>query len=161
MKGFSRDRSGKLRASIDRDEALLLQSLAGQLIDLLQHGRAADTAIQRLFPDVYPDDEAASAEFKRLTLGGLRDRKILNAESIMSSLSAAVETGELELDGDQIQSWLRGLTDIRLTLADRLGIVSDDQEPLDGEPMQGLYDWLGFLQNSLVEALDSSPRGRQ
>lgn len=155
MKGFKRDRSGKLNASIDRDEALLLQSLAGQLIDLLQHGEAADTAIQRLYPDVYPEDVTASAEFRRLTLGGLRERKIFNAESIMSSLSAAVETGKLELDDEQIQSWLRGLTDIRLTLADRLGIVADDQAPQEGEPMQGLYDWLGFLQNSLVEALDS------
>jgi hypothetical protein len=54
---------------------------------------------------------------------------------------------------------MRSLTDIRLTLASRLGIESETQAPSEDAILQNLYDWLGFLQNSLVEAVDAGPPG--
>nr|WP_232842246.1 DUF2017 family protein [Terrimesophilobacter mesophilus] len=115
-----------------------------------------DPAIVRLLPDAYPEDPAASAEFRRFTAGGLVERKIANADTLMVTLSDSIETGVLRLDPQQAGAWLRSLTDIRLTLASRLGIESDDQAPSSDAILQDLYDWLGFLQNSLVEAVDVS-----
>jgi len=111
----------------------------------------------RLLPDAYPDDPDASAEFRRFTAGGLIERKLANADTVILTLSAAIESGKLRLDAGEAGAWLRSLTDIRLTLASRLGIESDDQAPSEDAILQNLYDWLGFLQNSLVEAVDAAP----
>ncbi len=155
MKPFQNEPDGTVVAAIDRDEALLMQSLASQLTALLREGDGMDPAVVRLLPDAYPDDPAASAEFRRFTAGGLVERKLANADTLMTTLSESIETGELRLDPPQAQAWLRSLTDIRLTLASRLGIESEDQEPSEDTILQELYDWLGFLQNSLVEAVDA------
>lgn len=154
MKAFASQPGGAVEASISRDEALLLQSLASQISALLREGDGRDPAVARMLPDAYPDDEAASAEFRRFTASGLIERKVLNADIMLMSLSDAIETGSVKLDPPEAQSWLRCLTDIRLTLASRLGIEADDQEPTDDTVLQDLYDWLGYVQNSLVEALD-------
>ncbi|MBB5632396.1 hypothetical protein BKA04_000619 [Cryobacterium mesophilum] len=156
MKPFERAGDGGVSAGIERDEALLLQNLASQLTALLREGDGMDPAIVRLLPDAYPEDPAASAEFRRFTAGGLVERKIANADTLMVTLSDSIETGVLRLDPQQAGAWLRSLTDIRLTLASRLGIESDDQAPSSDAILQDLYDWLGFLQNSLVEAVDVS-----
>lgn len=169
MTPFQRENNGAIVAAIDRNEALLLQSLAAQLASLLSAPSDADPAILRLLPDAYPEDAEASSEFRRLTEAGLVERKLANTSTVLTTLSESVETGELRLDTAQAGAWLRNLTDLRLTLASRLGIEHDvewlDDDGLDDpesdEPdteddgiLQGLYDWLGFLQNSLVEAVD-------
>lgn len=158
MRAFERAGDGAVTAAIDRDEALLLQSLATQLTALLREGDGMDPAIVRLLPDAYPDDPVASTEFRRFTAGGLVERKLANAEVLVTTLSESIETGQLRLDPRQAGAWLRSLTDIRLTLASRLGIESDEQAPSGDAILQELYDWLGFLQNSLVEAVDATVR---
>ncbi len=156
MKPFERADDGTVSAGIERDEALLLQNLASQLSALLREGDGMDPAVVRLLPDAYPDDPDASAEFRRFTAGGLVERKLANADTLMVTLSDSIETGVLRLDPQQAGAWLRSLTDIRLTLASRLGIEADDQAPSGDTVLQDLYDWLGFLQNSLVEAVDTT-----
>ncbi|HNP15525.1 MAG: DUF2017 domain-containing protein [Cryobacterium sp.] len=153
MKAFAARDDGVIVAAISRDEALLLQNLASQVSVLLREGNANDPAVIRMLPDAYPGDPASSAEFRRYTASGLIDRKVSNADVVIVTLSAAIDSGEVTLDRGQAQAWLRSLTDIRLSLASRLGIESDDQEPNGDGVLQGLYDWLGFLQNSLVEAV--------
>lgn len=155
MKPFERTDDGTVSAAIERDEALLIQNLASQLTALLREGDGADPAVVRLIPDAYPDDPVASAEFRRFTAGGLVERKLANADTVIVTLSDSIETGVLRLDPQQTGAWLRSLTDIRLTLASRLGIESEDQAPSADTILQELYDWLGFLQNSLVEAVDA------
>lgn len=159
MKPFSALPDGTIEATISRDEALLMQSLASQVSGLLREGNGNDPAVVRLLPDAYPEDAKASAEFRRFTLTGLVDRKIMNADVVMLSLSSAIESGIVTLDAAQSQAWLRCLTDIRLTLASRLGIESDDETPSGDTVMRDLYDWLGFVQNSLVEAVDEVSQG--
>lgn len=173
MRRFERQPDGTVGALIDAEEATLLRSLAGQVAEVVASGvstlgraagpvRGADPVIARLLPDAYPQDSEASAEFRRFTSAGLADRKRLNAETVIRSLSDAGATGSVSLDDRESLAWLRSLTDIRLTIATRLGIDSDDEDagrsidPL----MHEIYDWLGFVQNSLVEALDARvPRG--
>jgi hypothetical protein len=174
MRPFERKHDGSLEALLDAEEAVLLQSLAGQVAELVADGaltatstgsvqrstsstsRATDAAIARLLPDAYPDDPEASAEFRRFTVSGLAERKVGNAETLIRSLDGSGVTGRVTLDDSEALSWLRCMTDIRLTIASRLGIESEDDEagrtidPL----MREIYDWLGFVQNSLIEALD-------
>lgn len=159
MKAFTPHNDGYITAQVDRDEALLVQNLASQVSVLLREGNASDPAILRMLPDAYPDDHASSAEFRRYTASGLIDRKVSNADIVIMTLSDAIETGEVRLDPHQAGAWLRSLTDIRLSLATRLGIETDDDEPQQDSVLQELYDWLGYLQNSLVEAVDEGVTG--
>ena len=154
MRAFIAQPDGTVFAQLSRDEALLLQNLTSQVSGLLREGSATDPALVRLLPQAYPEDHEASAEFRRYTASGLVDRKLSNAETVLTSLSSSMDSGDLHLHGPEAQAWLRCLTDIRLTLASRLGIEADDQGPNDDFVLQELYDWLGFMQNSLVEAVD-------
>lgn len=142
----------------------MLSSLAAQVSELLESrsARDSDPAMLRLLPDAYPDDADASAEFRRFTANGLAERKVANASHVVADLAAAsraTSATAVKVDAQAAQAWLRTLTDIRLTIASRLGIESDDDEPLlsggmDQPALVDLYDWLGFVQGSLVDSLD-------
>ncbi len=130
-----------------------------------------DPVLKRLLPDAYRDDAEGAADFRRFTEQGLRDGKVRNAQTVIDSLisggmapddltavSAPDVSVDVDLDTDQVQAWLRSLTDIRLSLATRLGIADDEDGPPDeaGESaviLRDIYDWLGFVQESLVLAL--------
>jgi hypothetical protein len=167
MRRFERKPDGMLEAGLDAEEAALLRSLAGQVAELvaestIQQPQASSTgendpAVARLLPNAYPDDAEASAEFRRFTQDGLAERKVGNAETLIRSLAGVGVTGSVTLDEQESLSWLRCLTDIRLTIASRLGIDSEDDDAgRDIDPlMREIYDWLGFVQNSLIEALDN------
>ena len=128
-----------------------------------------DPVLARLFPTAYPDDDEAAGEFRRFTEGALRDGKARNAVLIIDQLEEAGLPSELEEDGlwvevelrpDQAQAWLRSFTDIRLALATRLGIEEGDEDYWrslpDEDPrshVHDIYEWVGYLQETLVEAL--------
>lgn len=69
------------------------------------------------------------------------------------------DTVEVDLSRDAVQAWLRSLTDVRLALATRLGVEDDDEDEwaaLDEDDprsyLHDVYDWLGYVQESLVRA---------
>ena len=104
-----------------------------------------------LLPDAYRGDDTAASEHRQLTELGLVDRKVANARAVIESL----EGGTLvTLDPAGVQSWLRHLTDLRLVLAARLQIEDDGDEGTGDDRMLDLYDWLGYLQGTLVECLE-------
>jgi hypothetical protein len=128
-----------------------------------------DPVLARLFPTAYPGDPEAAAEFRRFTEGTLRDGKAAAAITIIDSLEEAGLPAELDEDGLMIdveldepaaESWLRSFTDLRLALATRLGIEEGDEDvwyamPDDDPRAQAhdIYEWVGYLQETLVEAL--------
>lgn len=112
-----------------------------------------DPALARLFPNAYPDDDEAAAEFRRYTRDGLVERKTANSGLISAALMAASDEGRLTVARDDAEHWLPALTDLRLVLAERLGIHDDDDQPPENE-LADVYQWLGELQWSLIEALD-------
>ena len=114
---------------------------------------AEDPALARLFPNAYPDDDEAAAEFRRYTRDGLVERKSANSGLISAALMASSDEQRLTVQRDDADRWLPALTDLRLVLAERLGIRADDDSIPDGE-LADVYAWLGELQWSLVEALD-------
>jgi hypothetical protein len=130
-----------------------------------------DPVLARLFPTAYPHDEEAAAEFRRFTEGGLRDGKANAAVSIIDGLEDAGLPPELseeglmidvELDEPTAETWMRSFTDLRLALATRLEIEDGDDAYWDALPeddpraqAHDIYDWVGYLQETLVGALSS------
>jgi len=128
-----------------------------------------DPVLARLFPTAYPDDEEAASEFRRFTEGALRDGKAAAASAIIDGLEEAglppelTEDGlmiDVELDEPTAESWMRSFTDLRLALATRLGVEEGDEEYWlslpDEDPRaqaHDIYDWVGYLQETLVDAL--------
>ncbi|MDM4764364.1 DUF2017 domain-containing protein [Galbitalea sp. SE-J8] len=174
MKAFAR-RKGGIVTSLDRAEAELLQSLSAQLIGMLEplagddaaplpglviggsDAAPTDPALARLLPDAYlGDDEesrAAARDYRGLTESGLAGRKSANAAVVMSTATA----GDIRLTEAEAQAWLHALTDLRLVIAERLGIEDEGSAIADDEEARTLaevYDWLGWAQDSLVRAVD-------
>ncbi len=130
-----------------------------------------DPVLARLFPNAYREDEEAASEFRRFTEGALRDGKATAAYSIIDALEDAGLPAQLEEDGLMIdveldeptaETWMRSFTDVRLALATRLGVEDGDEEywfslPDDDPRAQAhdIYDWVGYLQETIVEALTS------
>jgi hypothetical protein len=118
----------------------------------------ADPILARLLPDAYSDDPAASGEFRRYTEVSLRSGKVAAAQTVLATLPA--RGGRVRLTEEQAQAWLRALNDVRLSLGVILDVTDDfDQqvgELSDDDPRAayiGVYQWLAFLQESLVDAL--------
>lgn len=161
MSSFSRTGPDAFLAEFSRPEGLILASLAEQLVAVLSD--EADPAMERLLPHAYPDDPEASAEFRRFTIEGLTERKLQGAQALMDAVIAHPDTTgpdgarAIRLSAQDTERWLRTLTDLRLTIAARLGITDDNEVGRTdeaAEPMQEVYYWLGALQESLVNALD-------
>ena len=145
-RGFRRTRHG-LRAKFDSDERAVLAHLFVEVYELLDDGTAADPdpfaamigigtsvdlpddpALARLLPDAHADDPEASSEFRRYTERGLRERKRQCLETARLTLG---REGALTLDETEAQAWLVALTDVRLVLAERMGLrTEDDHEVL-------------------------------
>jgi hypothetical protein len=119
-----------------------------------------DPALLRLLPDAYRDDDERAAEFRRYTDSDLRATKLANLRSIVNALSSVTEARRVELDEQAAVAWLHGLNDIRLAMGTRLDIGEDidaERAPLSpGDPRYdevAVYDWLSWLQESLVAAV--------
>lgn len=177
--GFERIEEG-VRVRLTADDAAVLRTFIEQLMALIDQwpdvkrgwpdlegelgglvisdhaSTPEDPVLARLFPDAYRDDAEAAGEFRRYTEAGLRDGKRLNAQVVLDSL----RPGEITLDGEQAQAWLRILNDIRLALGTLLDITEEYGDQIAGLAPGGRryqmlveYDWLTVLQHSLVEAL--------
>lgn len=155
---------GRVTARFEPEEAELLLRLATDAAELAsaaateEDGTRTDPALIRLMPDAYPGDPDASAEFRRFTADGIAERKALNARIVVECLARSdASRVDVTLDEAQATAWLRCLTDIRLVLAARLGIVQDgDEGDLHDEESQirrTVFDWLAVVQESLVLSL--------
>ncbi|MGC4174255.1 DUF2017 family protein [Demequina sp.] len=138
----------------------------------------SDPAILRLLPNAAPTDREAADEFRRLTDGELRATKIRRLRRIWEQLSFGsngASDEEWVVNEDEAFATAAALTDVRLVLASRLGLTTDDdadrlhQEidlathaletdeeevlPIDHERvwLGMLYQALTWLQETLVE----------
>jgi hypothetical protein len=117
-----------------------------------------DPVLARLLPDAYRDDPEAAGEFRRYTEQGLRSGKAAAARTVLATLPPG--GGRIRLSEAEGQAWLRALNDVRLALGVRLGVTDDfDEQVADMGPDDprsayvGVYQWLAFLQETLVQAL--------
>lgn len=131
-----------------------------QFLDLLRDTEIGeDAALDRLTPSVYPQDPDASAEFAEATSADLLDRRADDARVVRAGLGVAEDRAappgeELVVRPADVDAWLRTLAALRLVIAARLGVES--QTPADpDDPRLGVYEWLGYRLDLLVEAADA------
>jgi hypothetical protein len=117
-----------------------------------------DPVLARLLPDAYQDDSDAAGDFRRFTEQELRNGKAAAARTVLATLPE--DGGRVRLTEEEAQVWLRALNDVRLALGVRLSITEDfqarvqDLDPADPRSAyMWVYDWLTFLQETLVHAL--------
>lgn len=145
-------------------EAAHLAGLVRQFRDLLSgYGQdaaaPADPAVARLVPDAYPDDRDAGRQFRGLTESGLLARRDHDAQVVLAALvergpgDADTDMFVVDLSDEQTEAWLRTLAALRLVLASRLGIHSESDHD-DDDPRFGIYEWLGYRLEMLVQAAD-------
>lgn len=124
---------------------------AGQTMEELE-----DPALRRLFPNPYPQDAHAAADYRRFTENDSRRRKIDDAQLVGTTLLAGPP---LRVPVLEVDSWLKTLNALRLVLASRLGIddaesMDEVQELPDDDPramLAAIMDWLAYLQGVLIE----------
>jgi hypothetical protein len=120
-----------------------------------------DSALLRLLPDAVKNDDGEALEFRRLTERSLREDKVaaLRASSLLLEQSHVQQTAE------QARLFARAVNDVRLVLADRLKIETDE----DAQALHGIDDWsqaedldtylalvynfMTWLQETLMQAL--------
>jgi hypothetical protein len=176
--GFFRHGDNAYLANFTEAEREVLVNLTEQIIELLAErvdhhnddplaamvGITAhdtppdDEVLLRLLPNAYAD-QVDSSEFRRYTESTLRQKKQAHAMAMRMHLKAAVD-GVVELDHDSANAWLGAMNDVRLALGVRLKVEENSHQELEllapDDPMRGVYavySWLGWLQESLIDAL--------
>ncbi len=176
--GFFRHGDNAYLANFTEAEREVLVNLTEQIIELLAErvdhhnddplaamvGITAhdtppdDEVLLRLLPNAYAD-QVDAAEFRRYTESTLRQKKQAHAMAMRMHLKAAVD-GVVELDHDSANAWLGAMNDVRLALGVRLKVEENSHQELEllapDDPMRGVYavySWLGWLQESLIDAL--------
>lgn len=163
---FFKRRGRDCVATFREDEVRVLRKVAEEVVGLLTEGfDHEDPVVVRLFPDAYPGAPRESAEFRRFTEGDLKTAKIDQAGAILAALPEA-GAGEVRLDPEAAQAWLRGLNDARLALGIRLEVTDDmlldyeldeaiQEDPSSPRVFQlSVYAYLGYLQDSLLTAVN-------
>jgi len=135
-----------------------------------------DSAVRRLFPAASQDAQLAE-EFRRLGQQDLAEGKLTDLRRVMSVLdSSGPEHSEVSLDEDDALAFLRAFNDVRIVLADRLGLQRDgdfdtvrmlqqigervdgsggeDEEHVGSDVVIAVYELLSWLQESLLRAMD-------
>jgi hypothetical protein len=179
--GFERTDSDRVVLRLESVERGLLLSLVEQLLIFVAPAQTPsedplaamvgieeeamkpeDPALARLLPDAYLDDDEAAGDFRRFTERSLREMKLAHARSVEATLQRSGE--KLVLSEDEALAWLGFLNDTRLALGTRIGITEDAHEELaalaEDDPRAGsfhVYDWLTYLQDSLVHSLMPGP----
>jgi len=203
MRGFKR-RRGMYVARLDADERDVVAALVADVAELLGAGRLetrdavpagdgnprmrieplpppSDPAVRRLLPDASRDDPQVALEFRRLTEDDLRADKVARLARLWAALTTPTpgwRTDAFVVAPADAQGVAAAITDLRLVLAERLGIRTDeqaerlydalldspqadpaaDEETEDLDPaarryLVAVYGALSWLQESLVEML--------
>lgn len=124
-----------------------------------------DRVLERLLPDFYrrdpitgetdEDEIDAAGALRSLHEPQLLEAKTGNAQLILETCPKM--GGRVQLSGEQADAWLSAINDVRLALGTALDIDEDmpDDEPEDELRREhlGVYQWLTWVQDSLVSAM--------
>ena len=176
--GFYREGDARIVLRLEEVERMLLISMAEQILEIVtpHHAnpdadplfaivgieptsqRPTSEVVLRLFPDAYGDDDEAASEFSRFTELDLRQMKTAHAQAALEALQRSGE--KVMLTNAMAPSWMGFLNDVRLALGVRIGIDDDFHDEVDNFdrddprlPLLGVYDWLTYLQESLVQIM--------
>lgn len=141
----------------DIDPLYALTGMRPQSLDL---PAVSDPALARLLPDA-SEDPLVAAEHRRMTESDLIAQKI----GQLREAAFLLETDKIVLDKDKAQRFAQALNDVRLVLAERLEIRTEEDaakvsEVLDAEQVQTseeymalVYNLVSWIQDTLISAL--------
>ncbi len=166
--------------TLDRQEALLVRVLVGQIREILA-ARSAQAPADELAeitgihagPSTAPDDRVLARLLPDFTrddpdlAGGLRslhEPELIESKDGVAALvlnTCPPDGGRVRLSIEEAYAWLSALNDVRLALGTVLEVTEDmpDELPSDDPraPHLGVYHWLTYVQETLVHAV-SGPR---
>lgn len=147
-----------LRTQLGDDEAAFLRGMTDEMKLLLEADiPPQDPVMKRLFPDAY-EERADSDAFRELVGDDLKAHK-REALRVVTDRLGKIGPLVTSIPEDEIPSWLSVLTDLRLAIGTRLDVTEEmmatelDLEDPDAPALSALH-WLGFIQGSILEALD-------
>ena len=154
-----RRNDGSLSLSFPPREALLLQTLPGQLRALLEDPDFTDRAVERLFPPAY-DDPEKEAEYRKLLGDDLRRRKLDCVDAFEATLRdsrTGIRGVEVTIKPEEFALWLGFVNDMRLVLGAKLDIQDDDwcrdfEPAAAGSPELALLHYLSWLEEELLRS---------
>lgn len=136
------------------------------IVGIAEHATTPDDpALARLLPDANLDDADDAREFRRFTERGLRSRKQEALDVARGVIEGAERSDTVVLTDEEARSFATALTDVRLVLASRMGLQTDDDaehlhaELVDAPPgdprawLAAVYDFLTWMQETLVTVL--------
>jgi hypothetical protein len=167
-----------LIATLQHNEAVLLRGLVTQIREILAARLAEspvdelnaltgirtgpstppqDRVLARLLPDFNRDDPELAGGLRSLHEPELIDAKAGVAAVVLRTCPP--EGGKVRLTLAESEAWLSALNDVRLALGTVLEVTEDmpDQLPESDPraPHLGVYQWLTYVQDSLVQALSA------
>lgn len=180
MRGFRREGDAYV-AEVDAAERQVLAAVVADVAQLLGAGRFEesrgtrvgglldglrlsgeavpppdDAAVRRLLPDASRDDPEVAAEFRRLTEADLRGMKIDRLAALWDALAGPAGdedvVAELVVRTGDASAMAATFTDLRLVLAERLGIVDDTDS-------EALYDLLDEVDDDAEDDADEDAAG--
>ncbi|GAA4552127.1 DUF2017 domain-containing protein [Pseudonocardia xishanensis] len=178
MNGWKKSGRGaraKLVATLEEQESTVLRGLVGEVVQMLD-GRVAespadelaeltgirtgpstrpdDRVLARLLPDFTMEDADLAAGLRSLHEPALIEAKRSAADTLLAGLPP--RGGRVELSVEHADEWLAALNDVRLALGTALDVSEDTPESFPEDdprgPHLGVYHWLTFVQDSLVQA---------
>lgn len=146
---FRRNGDATYTVTLSPNDRRLLEQLVPQMRELIEQ---SDSLTWRLFPNAYPDDEKAAAEYREM-VGAELEKKHLDAlDTLLGSLE------ESRLDEDQLVSWMHAVNHLRLVIGTRLEVTEEtEMEDFVGEAEQALfmtYDYLAYMLTEIVRAVE-------
>ncbi len=149
-KPIERTREGDFRLRLSDGERELLGRLPVELLELLSSD-PGDPALRRLRPTAYEEDTEAEDEYRRLMDAELQAGR---SEALRTLAETAVRD---RLTAQELDAWLRALTDLRLALGTRLDVTEEvyarELDPRDPQAYElSLFAYLSWLQEQAVEA---------
>jgi Domain of unknown function (DUF2017) len=154
---IERTSEGDFRLRLSNEERELLRAVTGELLGLLG-AEPGDPALRRLFPPAYEGDDESEAEYRRLVHDELQEGR---REAL---LLLAETAGRDRLTAEELDAWLRALTDLRLAIGTRLDVTEDtyarEIDPRDPDAYElSVFGYLSWLQEQAVEAAAQSNEG--
>ena len=147
---IERTPKGDYRLRLSDGERELLERLPAELLALLA-AEPDDPALRRLRPSAYEDDSEAEDEYRRLMDAELQEGR-------RGALRLLAETAARDrLTAEELDAWLRALTDLRLALGTRLDVTEEvytqEIDPRDPRAYElAVFAYLSWLQEQAVEA---------
>ena len=158
MRRFRRVSGDRIQLRLPHAERTLLASVIPQLRMVVEGDGDVANLRARLFPSAY-EDPKLEREFRQLVGDDLLQQRLTAVDTALSTLEHGQTRARhwvVDLDEEQVQSWLAVLHDLRLVLAQIVGITTeaDWERTIDGSDPAQLVLWhVGMLQEDLLDLL--------